>query len=132
VDLKELKAKVHTLCAEIERLPASTQQTKVSLLASELLQYSNGSTGIYMIEGTWSGYRANQSHVVHREYSTDVNLIAQVRSIGHAIYYTDGTYLELKIKENVFKTEPVINGYTELIRQCIREKTNQVAKLAKV
>jgi hypothetical protein len=36
--MSELKAMSHRLCLEIEKLPASEQQTKVSVMASELSQ----------------------------------------------------------------------------------------------
>lgn len=37
-DLKELANDARLLCYEIEKLPASEQQTKASVMASELLQ----------------------------------------------------------------------------------------------
>lgn len=83
-----------------------------------------------MIEGLWSGYTASQRHVVHRELTNDVQR-AEWCQKHHAIYYTDGTALELRVefyprKPRKFREN---RSYTELISNCIRCNTDRVADL---
>ena len=64
----------------------------------------------HVIEGTWSGYRASQEHVVHRVVTTNKSLINWVKRI-QTITFTDGTYLylavrEAKLRERVVAREP--------------------------
>jgi hypothetical protein len=73
----------------------------------------------FIIEGEWSGYRASQAKIVHREAVTDSKLIAALK--GHyGITYTDGTLLLLSIREAKPRevVKPVDHGYGSLIRKC--------------
>lgn len=68
----------------------------------------------YVLEGEWTGYKASQRRVVHREVTTTPKQFEHLRTIE----YTDGTSLILslrpcepreRVKEN--------HGYTTLIRR---------------
>lgn len=91
---------------------------------------------VYMIEGEWSGYTSRQRKICHREYVSDRDSLG--RSIikwcqdHFGITYTDGTMLRLMVTELENprkKRQPVINGYTSLIRNCIHHNVSSVAEL---
>ena len=67
----------------------------------------------YVLEGEWSGYKASQRRVVHREVTTTPKQFEHLSSIE----YTDGTLLILSLRP----CEPrervdEYHGYTRLIR----------------
>jgi hypothetical protein len=84
----------------------------------------------YEIVGTWTGYGSEQQRVCHREYSIDKAYAEQVTKV-RSILFTDNTRLILSVREMEMgerKLEP-INGYSELIRRCIREGKDKVSDL---
>lgn len=89
---------------------------------------------MYMLEGEWSGYTSGQRRVVHREYLKLTGNRAFIPWLQKtcAIYFTDGTALQLSIREVDRKKETLINGYSSLIRDCFYENVNSVAALCKV
>ena len=84
----------------------------------------------YVLEGEWSGYHSGQRHVVHRTVITPEKA-EQIREQNlFAIYYTDGTSLDLSVREAGSHERVTENhGYDSLIEKCIRYKCNSVAKL---
>jgi len=83
---------------------------------------------MFMVTGEWLGYTSSQDHIVHREYVTK-KTAGDIRTIGDCIIFTDGTRLRLTITEVRRRKLPNLNGYGDLIRRCIAEGTNEVAKL---
>lgn len=85
----------------------------------------------YVIEGTWSGYVARQSRIVHREITDDAKLVAWAGNT--AIRYTDGTFLMLSVRKALprERIEKRVGGYTSLIRECFRYNVRDVAQLEK-
>lgn len=85
----------------------------------------------YVLEGTWSGYRPSQQKVVHREVVSG-DKAKRARAL-HAIIYTDGTSLDLAVRE--CKPREIIeekHAYTSLIESALRKGSNivRVADLA--
>lgn len=85
-------------------------------------------TSRWVVEGTWSGYSSAQSRLVHRMVVTSKEAL-EIRAIGY-IRYTDGTGLLLLVRpcrprERVEK----IDGYSSLIRDCVRAGHGDVARL---
>ena len=69
----------------------------------------------YVLEGEWSGYRAKQRHIVHREVVTGPR-VERLRNL-HTIVYTDGTTLDLRLRKAEPREKVVEkHGYTTLIR----------------
>jgi hypothetical protein len=85
---------------------------------------------MFMIEGEWSGYRSSQQRVVHREYlpHTRAKFVASVEKLP-CIYFTDGTTLVIRVTAVAHKRLPAINGYGELIRDCVYQNVNSVQAL---
>ena len=85
----------------------------------------------FIIEGEWSGYTSNQRHVVHRRvHSKALKKLRAWAEKTHAIYFTDGTALCLKVRgckprERVDE----IHGYDSLIDDCSYHNVNSVAAL---
>ncbi len=90
-------------------------------------------TSRFIIEGTWSGYTSRQQRVVHRTVHKAAfkRLRAWIEK-AHAIYYTDGTYLSLSVRD-AKPRERVreIKGYTSLIEDCAYNDVNSVADLSR-
>ena len=85
----------------------------------------------FIIEGLWRGYRSSQDRVVHRTVHTasEKRLRAWAEKT-FAIYYTDGTSLELAVRDAKPRERvQVINGYGGLIRDCVTFDVNSVADL---
>jgi hypothetical protein len=85
----------------------------------------------FVIEGLWRGYRSGQDRVVHRTVHTasEKRLRAWAEKT-HAIYYTDGTSLELTVRDAKPRERvSVVNGYSKLIRDCMTHDVNSVAAL---
>ena len=69
----------------------------------------------FVLEGTWSGYRAEQRKVVHREI---LNVTRAKKHILRCVRYTDGTTLDLTLREAKPRERIVqINGYGKLLRE---------------
>ena len=70
----------------------------------------------YLLEGTWSGFRPTQRHVVHREVVRSPQRIARLRGL-QSIVYDDGTTLTLTLRPMLYR-ESVheISSYASLIR----------------
>lgn len=80
----------------------------------------------YVLEGTWTGYTSSQQRVVHREVITDRKRVQRLHSL-HAIRYTDGTCLLLKLREAKPREQiETINGYGSLIRECETQPGGEV------
>lgn len=76
---------------------------------------------VFMVEGTWTGYRSSQQRNVHRHYITsqeDANKL----SSAYSIRYTDGTSLILTVKKVKNKAEltPKNENYLKLINLCLK------------
>ena len=85
----------------------------------------------FVIEGLWRGYRSSQDRVVHRTVHAagEKRLRARVEKT-HAIYYTDGTSLELMVRDAKPRERVAeIKGYSSLIRDCMTHDVNSVAAL---
>lgn len=85
----------------------------------------------FLLEGRWSGY-TGESRLVHRTVigrNTANEISAQQL---HSIFYTDGTRLDLDIRE-LMPRERVseIHGYDTLIGDCLHHKVNRVDDLPK-
>jgi hypothetical protein len=83
---------------------------------------------VFVVTGTWSGYTSSQERVCHREYCGKKTAEA-IRKIGHGIRFTDGTMLYLTVIKVARRTLPPLDGYSSLIRECVAQGTNEVAKL---
>lgn len=69
----------------------------------------------YVLEGEWTGYSSAQCHIVHREV-VDQARYGRLKGL-HAIVYTDGTSLILRLSETKPRAKvEVKNGYGSLIR----------------
>lgn len=89
------------------------------------------SNGRFIVEGLWRGYRSAQDRVAHRTVHTasEKRLRAWAEKT-HAIYYTDGTSLELTVRDAKPRERVTeIKGYTGLIRDCMTHDVNSVAAL---
>ncbi len=88
---------------------------------------------VWMIEGTWSGYRSSQSRVCHREYTKDVKRVEAIKNLG-SIGYTDNTWLYLTVEEvtglHWRHRRPTNHQYRQLIDKCLSEKKNMVVDLS--
>lgn len=84
----------------------------------------------FEITGEWSGYTSSQRKIVHREYTTDKDFAKKVEDLG-SICYTDGTYLDLKVRQLAYKErkQEEKKTYSDLIRKCVSQNTNRVAEL---
>ena len=74
----------------------------------------------FIIEGEWSGYRSSQQRIVHRTVhkATFTKLRAWAEKT-HAIYYTDGTALYIKVRDcKPRERVQQIPGYVSLINDC--------------
>lgn len=85
---------------------------------------------MYEIVGFWSGYTSSQRSLQHREYTSDKEFADKVRALGF-IRYTDGTTLDLRVREVSEKNEKEKHGYSDLIRSCVRHGVASVADLPK-
>lgn len=85
---------------------------------------------MFMIEGTWSGYRSEQSHVAHRDYVSNSrkDFAEKVKALG-SITFGDGTYLHLAVTEVSGRVLPVKLGYVKLIEDCVYAGVNSVSAL---
>jgi hypothetical protein len=79
----------------------------------------------YIIEGIWSGYGSGRDKLAHREYTDDAERAEKCKQM-HSIRFTDGTVLYLKVYEERL---PAMNGYGDLISDCIRQGVKSVAEL---
>ena len=71
----------------------------------------------YVLEGEWTGYSTSQRKVVHREVVKNDKRALRLKGL-HAIVYTDGTSLILRIREaDPSERVTEINGYGSLIRE---------------
>jgi len=75
----------------------------------------------WVLEGVWSGYRSSQTRIVHCETTRSKKTAGWFKTI-HTIGYTDGTTLNLTVREakprEKIKENP---GYRSLIRDCLWE-----------
>jgi hypothetical protein len=74
----------------------------------------------FVIEGTWSGYRAGQDRVVHRSvHKAYFKRLREWAERTYGITYTDGTVLALSVRDRRprerVKEE---RGYMKLIDDC--------------
>lgn len=70
----------------------------------------------YVLEGEWTGYTSAQRRVVHREVVSEKR--AERLKNLHAIQYTDGTCLNLYLREAKPREKVApINAYGSLIRE---------------
>ena len=82
----------------------------------------------FIVEGEWSGYRSSQRRIVHRTVHTYGR--ESYEKLGHAIYYTDGTSLDLTIRDCKPREKvKEIRGYVELLNKCIQHGVNRVSDL---
>lgn len=89
------------------------------------------SAGRFVIEGLWRGYRSSQDRVVHRTvHAGSEKRLRAWADKTFAIYYTDGTSLELTVRD-AKPRERVheIKGYSSLIRDCAQYDVNSVGAL---
>ena len=83
----------------------------------------------YILEGTWSGYRASQRRVCHRVVVTKPERYKNLTWIG----YSDGTSLNLTLRPALPRERiKEIHGYDDLIDQCLHENVNRVDDLSDV
>lgn len=85
----------------------------------------------FVIEGTWTGYTSRQQRVVHRTVhkASERNLRAWVAA-HHGISYTDGTMLLLSVRDAKPREKvEVLNGYGDLIRECVHHNVASVHQL---
>jgi hypothetical protein len=70
----------------------------------------------YVVEGEWSGYRAEQRRVVHRRVVTNPEPYEAI----HAIQYGDNTTLDIQVRpcKPGERVEPLGN-YTDLIDRAV-------------
>ena len=82
----------------------------------------------YIIEGEWSGYRSSQQRVVHRTvHSSAFKRLRAWAEKTHAIYYTDGTALNLSVRDcKPRERVKEIKGYVSLIQDCAHYDVNSV------
>lgn len=101
-------------------------------LKKELANRRNTKSPWFEITGEWSGYRSSQRRMVHREYTKD-KVFAQKIEEMRSILYTDGTSLDLNVRQMDYRErkQKEINGYTSLIRDCVRESVSCVSDLGK-
>lgn len=73
----------------------------------------------YILEGTWSGYTSDQSHIVHREILTSKSAAKKWEGINQ-IRFTDGTFLFINVRL-VKSREKVVQvpGYSLLMSQVL-------------
>lgn len=85
---------------------------------------------MFMIEGTWSGYRSEQSHVAHRDYLPNSRkaFAEKVKTLG-SITFGDGTHLHLTVTEVKSRSLPAKLGYVKLIEDCVYAGVNSVYAL---
>lgn len=88
---------------------------------------------MFMLEGTWRGYRSSQDHVCHREYFSATGargkaFLEWLRKT-HAIDFTDGTALLLSVTDVGRKALPERLGYKELIHDCFFFGATSVAEV---
>lgn len=80
----------------------------------------------WYVEGTWSGYTGSQSKVCHRDYVSNPEEIKIINSIR----FTDGTRLDLEVKERKPREKiEIIKGYNDLIDECINWHVRSVDDL---
>ena len=80
----------------------------------------------YTIEGVWSGYTSAQSRVVHREHTRSKKRALALQDLGR-IRFDDGTALVFRLLSG--KSGSAINGYGDLIKDCLAKKVDSVAAL---
>ena len=84
----------------------------------------------YIVEGTWTGYRAEQQRVVHRTVHKEKKFREWCEKT-HAIIYTDGTSLILSVRDcKPRERVEVKDGYGKLIRDCFYAGVTSVAGLS--
>jgi hypothetical protein len=91
------------------------------------------STGRFIIEGEWSGYRSSQQRVVHRTvHKAAYKRLREWAEKAWAIRYTDGTCLALSVRDcRPRERVKEIHGYDELIRDCAHYGVASVDDLRK-
>lgn len=74
----------------------------------------------FIIEGEWSGYTSSQQRVVHRTvHSTAFKRLRAWAEKAHAIHYTNGTALFLRVRDcKPRERVQQIHGYDSLIQDC--------------
>ena len=82
----------------------------------------------FTIEGTWSGYRSEQRRIAHRSLTRDEKFAKAVVDLDY-IVYSDGTTLDLAVKNGKVKGARYGDAYGELIRRCVEQGTRYVDKL---
>ena len=87
----------------------------------------------FIIEGVWSGYTSSQQRVVHRRvHGRAFKKLRMWAEKMHAIYFTDGTALYLKVRDcKPRERVKEIRGYDSLISECSYHNVNSVAALPK-
>ncbi|MNL91217.1 hypothetical protein D3C81_09470 [compost metagenome] len=87
----------------------------------------------YEIIGIWSGYEDRQRKIAYREYTTNKQLVADIRKLN-CVIYTDGTRLELSVREMQYRErkQTIILGYKTLVKECIKYGVNSVAQIQRI
>ena len=68
----------------------------------------------FIVECTWSGYRASQAHIVHRTVIADY--VAKRLGKVHTIGFTDGTTMSVSVRPcNLREKVQEIKGYVWLL-----------------
>lgn len=82
-----------------------------------------------VLEGTWSGYRSSQEHVVHRTIASK-RVVETVQNGLTSTAYSDGTSLYLSLREAKPRERiREIHGYDRLIDDCISYNVSSVDQL---
>jgi glutamate racemase len=91
------------------------------------------STGRFIIEGEWSGYRSGPQRIVHRTvHKAAFKRLREWAENTKAIYYTDGTCLRLSVRDcQPRERVQEIHGYDELILGCAHYGVASVDDLRK-
>lgn len=86
----------------------------------------------FVIEGVWSGHRASQSKVVHRQAyaSAGWKKLRAWAEQARCISFTDGTSLDLSVRDcKPRERVEEVRGYTRLIEDCARHDVASVVAL---
>ena len=85
----------------------------------------------FVIEGEWGGYHSGQQRIVHRTvHAGSYKRLRAWAEKTHAIYYTDGTALYLKVRDcKPRERVQQIHGYDSLINDCQHYDVDSVMAL---
>ena len=88
----------------------------------------------WMIEGNWTGPvnpAGDWTRLAHREYTTSYDRAHDAAGIP-SIRFGDGTSLVLRVAEHHGRRDREVNGYGDLITDCIRYGVTAVDDLPDV